>query len=488
MVRFLCFVSMGALLAACQAPVNTVLISPSVEKGLEQVRVTLEFAGSETGATTVQFPVTWGPEESLPDLRSDLQITSSHQGTELDVTSVQGDLIIKHDPGARVKISYALSQDYPGEPAWGVQRVPGMRPVLQPEYGSLIGETFLPKLSNSQAWTFAFENLGDVSASFSQPLNLKAVSAPLSYEKIRGGLFTFGNFRYSEFKLPGLNLRTAIRGDWVISDEGVAEIAKAALGVTGDLFQDHPFNQYYIAMNQMPPIEGSSAALGTGLNESFFVLATPDADADTITHLITHELIHEWIARRMGKSDETTDPARMWFVEGFTEYFTQRVLLQSDMISSEEFVQNFDGLWQAYQKSSERMTPNVEMNNRLWDSPEMQRLPYQRGALLALHWDTVLRENGGALETVISEMIAASQEQDSGDETFNDAYVSNALEASLGTQFIDDYQTYLKNGEALNLKAFSLPACIKLDNGMDGNSKLSLSSLESDCKPSFGGQ
>lgn len=462
----------GEALAPAPDTAASIRISPAMPPSLEVLAVNLVFPGSASGETRFSMPGSWGPEENLGDLVSDLVIVGG-DGEPLEVAQEGDDLVVRHSPGEELAMSYKVAQDYPGEPAWGVQRVPGMRPALQPDYATLVGHTVLPTFVSPDMADDVFSIFlpagdGSVHGVFSQPTE-GGRTATLPLDIARDGIFLFGRFRHAEIETRGMTLRTAIRGDWALDDRAIAEAARVALIEGSDLFNDAPFTQYLVAINAMPPLPEGSAVIGTGLTDSFFILATPNADAENLRHTIVHEILHEWITRRMGQTDEATDPSRMWFTEGFTEYYTQLVMLRSGMVSLEEFVANMSGLLEAYDASSAKNMTNAELVEQIWNSHDAERLPYSRGALLAFSWDMGQRKAGGApLADALAALI------DDGNDVLTDDVIREALSDVVGARFGEDLTRYVIEGQSMSASAFTLPACINGGQDENGAQRLTL--------------
>ena len=481
-----------AILSACApapfgqvapAPPDRIVIEPLRVGSLDSLRVTYDLLGSATGATTLSFPENWGPEGDLVGLRSGLTAVDCDGVRPVVLTHDGATVILRHREGARLEVSYVIAQDYRGEPRWEDHRVPGMRPVLQPDYATVIGATVFPAVAphadgTERRFRMAFEGLPDGAAlALSQPL-YGGTTRPLRQDEISGAVLTLGAFRYAETEAGGLTVRTAVRGTWALTDAEVAAAARAVVARAGRAFGDQPFRQYFVALSSMPSLPGGgSTVIGTGLTESFFVLATPNASAERLRHVIVHEVLHEWITRRMGTTDEVTDPTRMWFTEGLTEYFTQRVLLEDGLISLDEFVRGFDDLAVAYQTSPVQTATNAEVLEGVWGSREMERLPYQRGALLALHWDTLLRREGRApLTSVVATLVdrAAAVRSAGGTAVLTDEAIRAAMTDALGGRFARDFAAVIERGGVLSLSELALPSCLAVLPDADGLERLSV--------------
>jgi len=469
-----CLVTLCSLLlvSACtSSPPGTIRLSPTHPDSLSALDVAITFAVPDSGRVRIAFPERWGPEENLGRLVHGLTVYDARSGAPVATESDGRVMILRSRPGRAVTLRYTLRQDTAGEPRWGVQRVPGMRPVMQPDYATLIGHTVLPEIPG-MAFEMVFQDFpaGAVTA-FSRPVDDAHRTAPAPLGRIRDGIVTLGAFRYAESARDGLRVRTSIRGDWALDDGEIARTVRSVLAAASTMFRDAPFDQYFVALNAMPPLPQGSSVIGTGLDESFFILATPDASAERLTHTIVHELLHEWITRRMGTTDEATDPSRMWFTEGFTEYFTQLVLLKSGLVSIDGFLDGMNDLLAAYQESPVRTMPAGELVDRVWESRQTERLPYQRGALLAFHWDTIARaEAGRPLADAIADLIhAAAAGRDTGTGTMlTDAAIRDAVAAVVGPAFERDYERCIAGGAVIDLERYRTPEGLAVVEGDDG--------------------
>lgn len=449
-------------LAATQQTASPNALSiAQAEDDWSAVTITLSFEAEAGDGLSLTFADNWGPAENLTRLVSHVQVLGPDG--PLAHTLDGAALTVPALPEGPVRVSYDIAQDYEGEPQWGVQRLPGMRPVLQPDYAFFAGGAVLPGFDAP---------VGDIRVSlpdtgaFNRPLDDTRRSAPVSYAALTNGLFAFGAFRSETADTADLELRSAIRGDWALDDATIHEVTALTLEHASTLFEDPAFDQYFLMVTPLPDLPQGSAVIGSGFDEAFFLLATPNADPENLIHTITHEVLHEWIPRRAGQTDEATDPSRAWFTEGFTEHFTQRLLLQTGRITLDEYAANVDALWTAYRTSDVNTLPAEALNERLFESEQTERLPYQRGALLALHWDTVLKADGGeGLTRVLANLIdrADALEADGQPRTLSDDALHAALRGALGDRFDADYQRYIVEGGLIDLRTLTLPECLEAD-------------------------
>jgi predicted metalloprotease with PDZ domain len=450
-----------ALTAAQQTALPREVSITKAHEDWSTVTITLDFQTEAGDAIGLNFTRSWGPAENLTELVSNVRVNGP-DGV-LPHTLDGAALTVPALPEGPVSVSYDIAQDYEGEPQWGVQRMPGMRPVLQADYAYFAGGAVLPDFDAP---------VGEVSVSlpdggaFNRPVDAEGRSAPVSYAALSNGLFAFGAFRMGEAEDAEIATRSAVRGEWPLSDAMIQDVTRLTLERASARFDDTVFDEYFVMITPLPALPQGSAVIGSGFDEAFFLLATPNADASNIIHTITHEVLHEWIPRRAGQTDEATDPSRAWFTEGFTEYFTQTLLLETGRISLEDYAANLDALWTAYRISDVNTLPAEALNNRLFESEQTERLPYQRGTLLALHWDTILKREGSeGLSNVLANLIDSADVLSANGlpRILTDQTLHAALQDALGEQFDADYQRHIVAGNLIDLRALALPDCLEAD-------------------------
>lgn len=474
----------AALMAACasgpsgaRAPADpqlpgTLAISPLDAESLDRIRIDLTLPADADGETVFRFPDNWGPDENLGQLVSHRTVTDPATGNPLPTNMEAGRLTITSPPGQALRVSYHIQQDYPGLPQWGVQRMPGMRPVLQPEYASLIGHTFLPSVEGRDPAIRVVLTGFPGGAAFSQP-SPEGVSAPIPLSTAQDSVYALGAYHFGN---TDTGVRTAILGAWRLPQADIAATTSSVLTLAGTVFQDAAFEDYFLALTPLPDLPEGSSVIGTGLTQSFLLLATRNAEPENLTHTITHEILHEWITRRMGETDEATDPARMWFTEGMTEYYTQLVLLGSGETDLDEFLDAINALWAEYAASPVNTLPAGDLIERVWDSRDTERLPYQRGTLLAFHWDTLARAEGRCLDDAITSLLHEGRAARARGDTpvLTDAAIHAALETAIGPRFRSDFIAHIEAGARLRLEDLAFPDCLTVTAPADGAARLAL--------------
>ena len=299
------------------------------------------------------------------------------------------------------------------------------------------------------------------------------MSAPIPLSTAQDSVYALGAYHFGN---TDTGVRTAILGAWRLPQADIAATTSSVLTLAGTVFQDAAFEDYFLALTPLPDLPEGSSVIGTGLTQSFLLLATRNAEPENLTHTITHEILHEWITRRMGETDEATDPARMWFTEGMTEYYTQLVLLGSGETELDEFLDAINALWAEYAASPVNTLPAGDLIERVWDSRDTERLPYQRGTLLAFHWDTLARAEGRRLDDAITSLLDEGRAARARGDTpvLTDAAIHAALETAIGPRFRSDFIAHIEAGARLRLEDLAFPDCLTVTAPADGAARLAL--------------
>ena len=464
-----------AIACAVSAPADAADIAYSfnADGDLSAFHGALQFRGDEDGSTRIDLPGLWGPEAGLDGQFSAFSVVEDGAPAR-PVEAHDGYLEINHAPGADLVLHYRFAQDYDGLPQWGAQRVPGMRPVTQPDFAVFVAAAALPHpaAGDGQLRTYSLRFQLDgaplpVSSSLGQGELIE--TGPLTSDAFLDTLWLLGDFERSTRQSGGVQVHTAVRGALPLDEAAFQSLADLTIAGATGLFRDMPFEGYLMAAMPLPPIPEQSAVIGTALHESFFLLTTPNAGEAEVRRTVSHEILHEWITGRMGPTDEATDPARMWFTEGFTEYFASLVRLREGDLDLDGFLAEMNRLASEYRASPVRGMPREALVEHVWDSRDTERLPYQRGALLAFMTDSAL---SGAGDTRLADVVArlieenrVHQAQGGTPLALTDDRISAALQSLAGSSALMQINEVTANGQTLDFAQTPLFDCIAVQDG-----------------------
>lgn len=415
----------------------TYTLTPVLEDGaLRALQVDLTFRGQVDGETDLNLPNEWGGEAELWRGIEGLAIVS---GAEMREGEGAHQRILTHAPNARIHVRYRVVQDWEGEPSGGRNTY---RPIIQPTYFHLIGEAALatPDLDHR---TPARLRLRGLPRGWSVASDLQHPGLVLG--RVWASITVGGDYRIVRAADP--NIRVAIRGDWSFTDRDfasqVGEIIAGHRAFWGD--RSSP---YLVTVTQtVQTHSGQISVGGTGLDDAFAFFATPNVGDRPIARTLAHESFHTWIPGRVGGMPQEGEAAHYWFSEGFTDFYTGRLLVRQGLWTPQQFADDLNEMLSAYAQSPVREAPNARILADFWSDRDVQQLPYQRGRLLATIWDARLRARGGSLDQVMREMRERALDGDERKAT----ELFPAVAEAMGLEGRADIAAYAEAGAAVTL-------------------------------------
>ncbi len=440
---------------AAFSPDLAVTLSPRLERDtLRAVRVEVHFDGELDGETVVALPSEWGGQSALWRCLRGLEAIGARVAPGPDSSRI----VLRHAPGAAVTLRYDVVQDWPGE-LRASERNP-YRPVVQPGWFHLLGEaTFaLPERDDSTRVAFRW---GPLPRGWTVASDVEHArpGRPLRIRDLVESVIVGGDFRVVTRRHPGGDLRLALRGTWSFRDDSLADRIDRIVQAHRRWWHD-PDEPFLVTLLPLLAQPGNSSLGGTGRSDAFAFFATDNATEATLNRVLAHEHLHTWIPRRVGRLPRVDEPSGYWFSEGFTDFYTFRLLVREGLWSVRDFVDAANEVLQKYAQSPVRTAPNARIVEAFWTDRDAQDLPYQRGFLLATRWDDALRRASGGrldLDDVMMEMkrrAAAATGRDSVPEVGPGLL---AAARGLGLDLAADFGTYVEHGDAVAARTIACP-------------------------------
>lgn len=408
-------------------------------EALTAVQIDLRFTGEDDGETRIALPDSWGGQEQLWREIERLKVVSGARISKGEDAAIR---VLRHAPGARIHLRYRVVQNWREGPPSARDGNP-YRPIIQPDYFHLIGNAafVVPEIEQDasarlevaglpQTWRFASD----------------LEHAGLTLGQVKTSIAVGGNYRI--LSEPGNGMRLAIRGQWKFSDAeflaSVARIAQAHRRFWNDV--DAPF--LVTVTDLSVPESGWSSLGGTGLDDAFAFFATPDAELKSISRLLAHEGLHSWIPLRIGGMPETDEAADYWLSEGFTDFYAARLLVQDGAWGPQEFADDLNETLRAYAVSPAREFPNSRVIRDFWKDQSTQKLPYQRGRLLAAIWDARLRASG---KSGLDDIVRAMRERARAGSTLKATGLFRDVAGQMDLAVDDDLRRHIESGVPIEL-------------------------------------
>jgi len=423
-----------------RAPV-TYTISPRLDgEALSGVSVAIGFEANANGVTRLALPSQARGRDRLWRNIRDLTVDGA--------TSVAEDgpatRIVRSRPGQRLVARYLVTSTLDHEPM-EADAYPS-EPWVRPSWFYLDGASALVTIEGRDEAPVRLR-WSDWPKGFSLASNLEDKGAR---DPSLGVLIGGSDLRIVEAGV----MRLAIRGPSGVPDAALAReletILKAERGFFGDR-QDRP----YLVTASALVAESGAHFSGTGKREAFAMAATPNMSLDDLRILLAHEIFHAWNPARLG---QPIGPRGYWLSEGFTDFYARRLLQRERAITPAAFVAAWNTMLREYGVSPAHSMPGAQAAEAFWTDPVAERLPYQRGALLAALWDQRLRRQGSGLDTVLRAQARAFASKP--DASLIDLFTQTM--AAHGVDARPDIAAYVEQGRPMTLPADLFAPCADL--------------------------
>lgn len=422
-------------------------LTPITEDGaLRAVQVDLRFRGEPDGETVLRLPESWGGQNELWNGVDALAVVS---GARMRDGEGPARRVLTHRPNARIHLRYRVIQDWKGVPRADLGNT--YRPVVQPNYFHFIGEgVFVAPADGDVSWPVRVR-VRRLPRHWSYASDLE--HGALTMDRLWSSVLVAGDFRV--LRDPETNVRVAIRGAWTFNDADFMREVSRIIGGQRTFWSDQA-SPYLVTVLQLDGPRGSISVGGTGLGDAFAFFSTPNGPSDTITRTLAHESLHTWLPAQIGGMPQEGEAINYWLSEGFTDFYTSRLLVRDRIWTPAQFATDFNVLLRAYAQSPARTEPNARIAVDFWNDRDVHQLPYQRGRLLAMLWDGRLRANGRNFDDLVREMRVRAR---SADRPLTAAAIFPAAAAALGLDPSPELAASVEGGAFVMLPADLLAPC-----------------------------
>ena len=367
------------------------------------VAVVVEFPGDSDGASEVSVSEEWGGISGAAADIANLAALDERGSTLVVERAADHRWSIRHEPGARVRVTYFLS---PGAREPLADGHNDFRTIATDEMIFAIGHhaLALPDHIDGEAIVgVEWEGFDGWHVASSLGPGAARIESPISGDDLRSCLFIAGapgRMNVHERALGEGRVGVAIvRADWGFDDGRFLDLTARILDTERAFFDDRHSPWYLVALTPRGRAEKGSFSLGgTGLTHCFALSCdtgldlTPGSGHELrMLLLLAHECLHEWNGRIVRVDGE--EGSAYWFSEGFTDYLSRRLLRDSGLISESQYLDELNTSLARYDANPAREAPNNRIVREFWTDPDVSELPYRRGDLLALAIDEYARRS-----------------------------------------------------------------------------------------------
>lgn len=426
-----------------------------------EMLVEVSFIGSEEGKTTLLLPNEWAGNS---DLFKSLEIIDT--GTaKLENGEKPIEKILHHAPNETIRIKYRVWQSFDGKP----DKQQAYRPVFNSSYFHFMASTMLiaPNVDFSSPvnvnLTWHLPSGWSIANSYGAN-NQKQHHITTTLNDLYSGIYVGGNFHIIHRSLNGRPLFLAVHQDWDLTNaNNLANAVQPIITLQRDFFDDHSSPYYLIVA--LPIIDHPNNMGGTALHRAFTIFASPQKKFDSdISWLISHEHFHNWNHPNLFSFEENSEPLVYWFTEGITDYYASKFLLKGNLATFQDYIDEYNQVLLNYHTSPEKTCTNDKVKNEFWTNYDIEKIPYQRGNILAHNWNSqIKRESNNQLS--FNDFFKAVLMKSKSSETSTQLTRDQLIEISkdyFSKNISHDLKTYIDQGNLLNPDPDSLGPCCLL--------------------------
>jgi predicted metalloprotease with PDZ domain len=448
------------LLIGAKAPdVVDYTLSPVFEQGgLVALDVTVRMRAGTGGATKFALPNNDGAANGLSKYLKDVR---AEGGVQVIADGPAGWKVVAR-PGAPLILHYRVVSAFDHDP--GPKELDTYKPTIRPHWFWAYGEALFlrPDMEGVQArftWTGAkdYPFASDLEHGAGKPMPLDDLTQSVAV----GG----PDVEVIRREAGGAPVRVAMIGPYAaFSHQAFAEMA--ARVIEGERrFWNSKEGPFLVALGPLTPIKGWRSSRGEGRGDAFAIMTTSDIPLADLRSTLAHEYFHTWNPHRLGGiRDGTKQRLDYWFSEGFTDFYARRLLLRMGAASLEDFAAEWNDALGRYAASPARTAPNSRVAEAFWTDQAVEKLPYQRGSILAAKWDSVLRERSHgrtSLDDILQAMRADVLAHPQSKQTAPDRFV--AISRRFGLDVRPDIASVIERGEPALLPANAFGDCLSVE-------------------------
>ena len=274
-----------------------------------------------------------------------------------------------------------------------------------------------------------------------------------THEKLRHAFFAGGpGWSVVERRLTGGPVVTASRGKQALDDTRFAEQVARLLEVHRRFWGDEVSPRQTVVRT---PNHSAGNNGGTLVNQAAVLHVSQNftPSNESFEFLIGHENLHQWLPHRLGGhgAGSAEQVARhYWLSEGFTDYYTHRLLLVGGLWTLDRYAERLTRNLQNYWRSPARNATAESIAPRFFSDRDAGRQMYARGELLAMAWDRELRvKHPAGLDGLVRSLLL-STEQAAKAEPVHER-VLKALTSELGQRPREQVQAHIAEGKNFDL-------------------------------------
>ncbi|TWT45485.1 M61 glycyl aminopeptidase [Phycisphaerae bacterium RAS1] len=431
--------------SAAASEVVTYVLKPDPQRGRLHVEVEWSTAGRTNSFLSIA--PRFGTVENVPELIENLKFENAAEQARKE-----GRWELRHRTGAVVRCSYDVESRRRGE--WEAVHAP----ICAQRFFHAIGSTFLltPESGGGMPEQYDVIIRWELPAGWSAACSWgvgRAVAAPMKPADLRSSVYLAGRLTRASAKSGERTLQVALVDRFGFSAEEFAKRAAEIFAKQCAFAGENGLHEFIVTA--VPVGESSQSGqqrmVGSGLYQSFALFLSPDSPwNDGVENLFAHELFHQWNGRALRAREP--DELCFWFVEGLTDYYAQRILLDSDLWPAETFARWLNRQLREYAANPARHATNEDIQKNYWSQRDtVGEVAYQRGRLLGVRWHHLAAQHGVAdgLDRLFLALLERARQEPTFELT-NDLVRDNGVKL-LGDWFAAEFERFVIQADTVEL-------------------------------------
>lgn len=402
-----------------QAPLRYLwTLDPLQDRALVQLSVQ-----QPASPLVLHLPQPWAGLHDLPRVIQGLEARCQEGEGPLEVSLERPGVVQVWHPGcAQVQVTYRLRTQWgplEGESLrarfWprlgqGGALLYGQAAVLWPEIELGDGELVALEVEAPRGWGVS-SSWTPAQVSAGRPQAWAFVARDL--EHLRDAVLVGGQLRlHTRVLRDGRRLRLICQGELPLEDQALLDVAaRVAAAQEGYLPQGWRWPQGTEQLSVIALGRGAGRLLeGTGRRGGVVLELGRQVDPREVYELLAHEIFHV-LNGHMLVSPPQEEFSGLWFKEGLTSYVALVSLLRARLVKEDWALERL-GQWVSnyYGNPQSLRLPASELGRAFWRDPNARRLPYDKGALLALLLDVELAQGPrGGVERLVQALLTETQ-------------------------------------------------------------------------------
>ena len=440
-----------------------------------RLHVTIDATTSPTGFTRFTLADEWGGNTSFGREVRKLRVSvpDGDGWKRLNVKNEPAHVWeVQYPPDKRIRVQYDLVST--------IRQVTSntdtyYRPIIAADLVHFIGHTALAipeHLATTKRHTFRVRWRGFSEAGWRVASSFNVGDFDFEYHGLANdfvhSVFLAGpSLRTSERKVGEGRVAFALAGkDWGFNDRELIKLATRVIGSEQNFFGSHQPPYYVVTLIPVGTYSPNRATVGgTGLAQSFALFMTPKIElsgeqGNRVTYLLAHEHFHHY----NGGLVQPTEPEELvyWFTEGFTDFYTRHLLWRAGLFTLEEYVDNLNEKLRDLHTSPVRDASNERIRDGFWTDPNLHKLPYLRGDILAVLLDLEIRRVSDGKRSV-HDLMRELVNEGAADRTltFTNEDLIRRVEKYTSAEYAERYASWIEEGKLPHIHLDLFSPCLK---------------------------